>query len=169
MLVSVGQAVPRRCFVGVFKFMITIALIGCSKTKADAGPSGYLPAQELYSSDLFAKRVEHVTKRNLPWYILSAKCGLLSPTVQIRPYNTVMTDLSNIEVAEWHLGVANRLMTELWYEFNAPRLSDVTVEIHAGAKYCEPLGTILQNFKISVCRPVQGLGIGRQLKFYRAL
>jgi hypothetical protein len=148
--------------------MITIALIGCSKTKADAGPSGYLPAQDLYSSDLFAKRVEHVTKRGLPWYILSAKCGLLSPTVQVRPYNTVITDLSDIEVAEWNLGVANQLMSELWYEFDAPKLSSVVVELHAGAKYCDPLGAILKMFGVKVVKPVASLGIGQQLAFYKS-
>lgn len=148
--------------------MITIALIGCSKTKADAGPSGYLPAQDLYSSDLFAKRVEHVKRRSLPWYILSAKCGLLSPTVQVRPYEKIITDLSDIEVAEWHLGVANQLMTELWYEFKEPKLSSVTVELHAGAKYCEPLGAILLMFGVKVVKPVASRGIGEQLAFYKS-
>jgi len=149
--------------------MITIALIGCSKSKANAGPIGYLPAREMYCSDLFEKRVKHVTKRDLPWYILSAKCGLLKPDVPVRPYNTVITDLCDIEVAEWHLGVANQLMSELWYEFDAPKLSSVTIELHAGEKYCEPLAILLKQFKLKVKRPVKGLGIGRQLEYYASV
>lgn len=145
-----------------------IALIGCSKTKTQAGPGGYAAARDLYGSDLFSKRVAHVENRDLPWYILSAKCGLLSPDCMVRPYDKVISDLSEIEVAEWHLGVANQLMSELFYDFRSPKLSSVTVELHAGQKYCEPLATILKLFKINVVLPVAGLGIGKQLEFYKA-
>ena len=148
--------------------MITIALVGCSKTKAVGHPSGYAAARDLYVSDLFSKRVDHVESRGLPWYILSAKCGLLKPSVQVRAYDKTISDLSGIEVAEWHLGVANQLMSELWYEFDAPKLSSVTVELHAGAKYCEPLGAILQMFGVKVVKPVASRGIGQQLAFYKS-
>lgn len=147
--------------------MIEIALIGCSKSKATCGPSGFIPARELYDSDLFRKRVAHVESRGLPWYVLSAKCGLLKPSTPIRPYNQVITDLSCLEVAEWHLGVANMLMTELFYEFGEPKLSSVKIELHAGSKYCEPLGTILKLFGVSVVKPVEHRGIGQQLAFYK--
>jgi hypothetical protein len=148
--------------------MVTIALVGCSKTKAVSDPSGYAVAKDLYVSDLFSKRVEHVEGRGLPWYILSAKCGLLKPTVQLRSYDKTIGDLSNIEVAEWHLGVANQLMSELWYEFRSPKLSSVSIEMHAGAKYCEPLGAILQMFGLKVIKPVAKRGIGQQLAFYKS-
>ena len=148
--------------------MLTIALVGCSKTKLASHPSGYAAARDLYVSDLFSKRVQHVESRKLPWYILSAKCGLLSPTVQVRPYDKTISELSDIEVAEWHLGVANQIMSELWYEFKSPKLSSVTVELHAGAKYCEPLGAILQMFGVKVYKPVASRGIGQQLAFYKS-
>lgn len=148
--------------------MITIAFVGCSKTKRLKMPhGGYCPARDLYVSDLFVKRVAHVERRGLPWYIISAKSRLLKPTVSVRNYNRVMDELSGIEIAEWHLGVANQLMTELWCEFNAPKLSDVTVELHAGAKYCEPLGAILSMFGVTITKPVASLGIGGQLAFYK--
>ena len=146
--------------------MITIALIGCSKTKCEATPTGYCAARDLYCSDLFEKRVGHVEQRGLPWYILSAKSGLLSPSAQVRPYNETLKDASSIEVAEWHLGVANQLMSELYYAFNAPKLLSVTVELHAGARYCEPLGAILRMFGVKVVKPVANRGIGQQLAYY---
>ena len=148
--------------------MLTIALVGCSKTKLASQPSGYAAARDLYVSDLFSKRVQHVESRSLPWYIISAKCGLLSPTEQVRPYDRTISELSDIEVAEWHLGVANQIMSELWYEFKSPKLSSVTVELHAGAKYCEPLGAILQMFGVKVYKPVASRGIGQQLAFYKS-
>jgi hypothetical protein len=146
--------------------MITIALIGCSKTKSVSNPSGYAAARDLYSSDLFAKRVAHIEDRGLPWYILSAKSGLLKPSVLLRSYNATLSELSSIEIAEWHLGVANQLMTELWYEFREPKLSTVTIELHAGAKYCEPLASILELLGVKVIKPVANLSIGKQLQFY---
>lgn len=149
--------------------MLTIALIGCSKTKAvQTNPSGFALARDLYDSDLFRKRVAHVEGRKLPWYILSAKSGLLKPTTMLRKYDTTLKDLSDIEVAEWHLGVANQLMTELWYEFNQPKLSALTIELHAGSKYCEPLASILGMFGIKVVKPVANRGIGKQLAYYSA-
>jgi hypothetical protein len=146
----------------------TIAFVGCSKTKSSLHSStGFFTARDLYTSDLFEKRVAHVESRDLPWYILSAKCGLLKPTTSIRPYDVTIDDVSEIEVAEWHIGVANQLMTDLVYDFDSPRLADVTIELHAGAKYCEPLASILKLFGVNVVKPVSSLGIGKQLAFYK--
>lgn len=143
---------------------ITIALIGCAKRKHVI--RDYARARDLYDSDLFRKRVAHVENRNLPWYILSAKSGLLSPTVQIRTYDKVITELSGLEIAEWHVGTANQLFTELYYTFDRTELSGITVELHAGKRYCEPLGAILKLFGVNVVKPVEGLGIGEQLAYY---
>lgn len=148
--------------------MVTIALIGCSKTKSVKTHDGYAVAKDLYASDLFTKRVTHVEGRNLPWYILSAKSGLIKPSLVLRKYDSTMAELSSIEIAEWHLGVANQLMTELYYEFDSPKLSSVAVELHAGAKYCEPLGALLQMFGVQVIKPVANRGIGQQLAFYKS-
>jgi hypothetical protein len=146
----------------------TIAFVGCSKTKSNIkSPTGFVTARDLYTSDLFAKRVAHVESRDLPWYILSAKCGLLKPTTPIRPYDVTIDDLSEIEAAEWNIGVANQLMTALVYDFDSPKLSDVTIELHAGAMYCEPLASILKMFGVNVVKPVSSLGIGKQLAFYK--
>jgi hypothetical protein len=149
--------------------MTTIALIGCSKTKAKPSLlSQYVEARNLYTGDLFTKRVKHVEARDLPWYILSAKSGLLKPSTDVRVYDQTMNDLSPLEIAEWHLGVANQLMSELWYEFNIDDPAKVTIEPHAGAKYCEPLGSILRLLGMTVVRPVEGMGIGKQKAFYTA-
>jgi hypothetical protein len=149
--------------------MITIALIGCSKTKKVRTPDGWDEARNVYDSDLFRKRVAHVESRRLPWYIISAKSALLKPTTPIKLYNRVLDELDEIEIAEWHLDVANMLMTELSNNFGKPRLSSVTIELHAGEKYCEPLGSILLMFGMNVTKPVANLGIGQQLAYYKSL
>lgn len=148
---------------------ITIALVGCSKTKQIVHPGGYAAARDLYTSDLFRKRVDHVESRGLPWYVVSAKSGLLKPTTLLRMYDKTMADLTEIERAEWHIGVANQLLTELFYEFAEPKLSTLTVELHAGAKYCEPLGAILELIGVKVITPVAGMEIGQQLAYYKSL
>lgn len=148
--------------------MITIALIGCSKTKSSNRDSGSIAARDLYASDLFCKRVEHVESRGLPWYILSAKRGLIRPSDLLSNYDCTITQMSAIDIAAWHLSVANQLMSELWYEFHQRQLSTISVEMHAGAKYCEPLGTILKTLGVEVIKPVANRGIGHQLAFYKS-
>lgn len=146
--------------------MPTIALIGCSKLKRDPGHKQFLPARDLYDSDLFRKRVAHVESRGLPWYVISAQGGVIAPDTPIRTYDKTMSDLTELEIAEWHVGIANQVFTELYYTFGEPALKDVTIELHAGKRYCEPLATILSLFGIKVVRPVASLGIGQQLAYY---
>lgn len=147
--------------------MMRIALIGCSKSKKVIGPADWVPAQELYTSDLFQNRVEHVTSRQLPWYILSAKSGVIAPTTMVRSYDQTLRDMSEFEVAEWHAGVVVQLLDKLYYDHKSPSLKAVTVEIHAGARYVQPLEQLLKVLGVRVELPVKGKGIGEQLAFYK--
>ena len=76
------------------------------------------------------------------------------------------------DVAAWHVGVAQRLIEELWEPFNLKesddflKPSELTIEIHAGADYCHPLTEILAAVGIKVELPLKGLGIGEQLAWY---
>ncbi len=146
--------------------MTTIALIACSKSKKVIGPADWVPAQELYTSDLFQKRVGHVTSRQLPWYILSAKSGVIAPTTMVRSYDQTLRDMSEFEIAEWHAGVVVQLLDKLCYDHRQPSLKTVTFEIHAGSKYVQPLEKMLTLLGIKVVLPVKGLGIGEQLAYY---
>lgn len=148
--------------------MTLIALVGCSKTKRFLRHNQWEAAWNVYDSDLFQKRMAYVESRKLPWYIISARSGLTKPDTPIRTYDETLSVMTEIAIAEWHIGVANRLMFELWYEFNAPKLKTVTVEIHAGKKYSEPLASILKMFGIKVVKPVANMGIGEQLAYYKS-
>jgi hypothetical protein len=147
--------------------VVRIALVGCSKTKMNLSAGRHVEARDLYVSELFKLRRSHVEGRMLPWYILSAKSGLLNPATLVRTYDQPLANLEGVALAEWHIDVANTLMTELVYTFGSSKLSTVTVEFHAGSRYCEPLASVLKLFGIKVERPVAGLGIGQQLAHYR--
>jgi hypothetical protein len=147
---------------------MTVALIGCAKKKRTLNPfEPMILARELYCSDLFKKRVEHVESRSLPGYILSAKSGCVAPSTPMRIYDHTMSDkIDQIDVSAWHVGVVNQLIDLLYYEQNIRDLRTVSVEIHAGRSYCDPLKSILELVGFEVFTPVAGLGIGEQLGYY---
>ena len=143
------------------------ALVGCSKKKNTTNQfEPMIAARELYCSDLFHKRVQHVESRNLPWFIISAKSGCINPRTPLRVYDHTMLDKEQIDVAAWHVGAAGQFINELYYDWDIRDLRTVAVEIHAGKGYCEPLAEILKLVGVEVILPVKGLGIGEQLAYY---
>lgn len=143
------------------------AIVGCSKMKATPEPfDPWIPARELYISDLFKKRVAHVESRSIPWFVVSAKSGLVTPGTPLRPYDETLSEKDPIDVAAWHLSVASRLIDELYYSWEIKDFKSIEVEIHAGSRYSQPLDKILEMFGAKVTKPVAGMGIGEQLAYY---
>lgn len=138
------------------------AFIGCSAKKI-AGHLGTWPS-ELYTSQLFKARLEYVRSRGLPWYVMSAKYGLVGNEEMVRPYDMTLNQWSKPDLAAWHLSIAFRLLNDLCDD-DDPR--DITIELHAGKAYCEPVATHLRAVGFKVERPLQGLGIGEQLAWYK--
>ena len=153
-----------------------LMLIGCTKHKHDAGynpqTGGRVVPEQLYKSALFSKRLDYAEERGLRWAVLSAKYGVWFPNIALKPYDKTFAEMHAADVAAWHVGVAMRLIEELWEPFNlkesndALKPSELTIEIHAGADYCHPLAEILQAIGIKVELPLKGLGIGEQLAWY---
>jgi hypothetical protein len=150
---------------------VRIVLIGCGKLKnyrCDKAREGRVLPAELYSSELFRKRVAYARHLKLPWYVASAKYGLWSPDVAIDPrengeiYNTAMEDLTASQKAVWHAQMAHSIGKLL----NGKDPSELTVEIHTGRKYAHPLVEMLQLMKIKVEMPVDGLSTGYLLEWY---
>ena len=146
----------------------TFALIGCSKKKKTTRDpfKDMIPARDLYTSDLFIKRVAHVEARGLPWMILSAKSGCITPRTPVRVYDHTIRDKEQIDLAAWAVGSANQLIDHLYYDHGIRDLRTVAVEIHAGRAYCDPLAGILKIVGCEVILPVRGMGIGKQLAHY---
>ena len=153
-----------------------LVLIGCSKTKKpvskDITRTNWVTPEQLYGSPLFSKRVKHATDRGLDWAVLSAKYGVWYPRTLLKPYDMTFSEMTPVDRVAWHVGVAKRLVEQLWEPYNLkvrdgpilPR--ELTIEIHAGADYCNPLADILRAVGINVELPCEGLGIGEQLAHY---
>jgi hypothetical protein len=59
----------------------TLYLVSCVSKKR-CTPA---PAREFYTSDWFLKARDYVERDGSPWFILSAKYGLVSPSQILRP------------------------------------------------------------------------------------
>lgn len=138
--------------------MSDIVLIGCVRGKL----AHRAPAQRLYTSPLFRKRQSYAARSGKPWFILSAKHGLLTPDELVEPYDMKLTDMDALGRAWWGLRVARELELKL-----CPRhvLQDLVVEIHAAAAYLQALDS-LEDAGARIEAPLAGLGIGQQLAWY---
>lgn len=73
----------------------TICIVSCTAHKRDMR----LPAENLYSSDLFYKSRRFAQANFDDWLILSAKHGLIKPDKMIDPYDQNLNSLSKMERA----------------------------------------------------------------------
>lgn len=65
-----------------------VTLISCTDSKVSDNPNKAFRAKDLYmASDYFEKMRAWAEARGNPWYIMSAKHGLLAPNEIIAPYN----------------------------------------------------------------------------------
>lgn len=137
-----------------------IAFVSCSAAKS---PEFSAAADERYRSQLFRARREYCELNGLQWFVLSAWFGLLKSAQMVRDYEATMTSKSRIDLVAWHIAVVKELVDQL-PDSADPRA--ITIELHAGRRYCHPLKAILEAVGFTVELPVQSLGIGQQLAFY---
>lgn len=163
-----------------------IALISCSKTKTyhrDSKRGGRVLPAELYSSELFRKRVAYIEQRGVEWFVLSARFGLWASDTERNPsdgseigcpsdepYSYRLGDLSPAEQTVWFTDVCHHVVEKLWLDdCDTPiHPSELTVEIHAGREYAETLKQLLEIVGVKVEWPMEGLGIGEQLAWYKS-
>ena len=112
-------------------------------------------AQSLYISPLFQKNLKYAKKLNADKiFILSAKYGLLDLNDEIEPYNMTLNEMSNKEIKVW----ADNVLVTLG---KVSQLDKDNFVFLAGNNYRKFLIAHLKNYEI----PLQGLGIGKQLKW----
>jgi hypothetical protein len=131
---------------------LRIGLVACAKTKL-AHPA---QAQDLYTSPLFRSAAWYCREVYDCWYILSAKHGVVPPSVELQPYDLTLTDLSPDERWAWGTSVTESLRRRHpgrheWY-------------LHAGGVYRKPIERRLDGY---VEVPLSGRMIGEQLHWYR--
>ena len=113
------------------------------------------PAKDLYASDLFRKTRALAEAQGWPWFILSAKYGIVDPEQVIEPYEKTLNSMRIAERRDWAEGCLAAL---------GPHLAGVkSVVFLAGAKYREFLNPALVSRGIEVHVPMEGLRIGEQL------
>lgn len=157
-----------------------LALLGCSKEKTyayDRRRGGRVLPEELYTSQLFKARLAHVKARGLSWAVLSARFGLWEPKGlrdprdggENKPYDLTMEDLDPAAKALWHAltayNIINRYVGAEEDQVAEPR--QLSIELHAGHRYIQPLANILKAVGVATCAPVAILGIGEQLAYYK--
>ena len=133
--------------------MRTIALISCGKSKR----SESAPAHQLYTGALFQKSLayaRHIKADAI--YILSAHYGLLDLAQEIAPYEKTLNGMSSGDVARWSDSVVAQLRSRA-------NLTTDRFVILAGVVYRSRLVPHLTNVEL----PLDGLGIGKQLKFLK--
>ena len=135
-----------------------LILVGCVKSKCGA-PSA---ARDLYDSPLWRCRRAYAERSGVPWYILSARHGLLAPETVIAPYDLALTDLRAADRRVWSRRVLDDLAAK------APALRGTTIEMHAGKAYADyGLKDGLHQAGAEVYRPLAHMaGIGAQCAWY---
>ena len=119
-------------------------LIACSQLKL----SRPAEAKTLYVGQAFKLARRLAERSGQPYLILSALHGLVDPSQVIEPYNLHLAKASKDYRAQWAQGVNAQL---------AHRGINRAVAL-AGAVY-------LDGLNIELDRPLQGLGIGQQLRY----
>jgi len=130
--------------------MPSIGLVACGKAKLDH-PA---PARDLYTGTLFRFARAYCERTYDTWYILSARHGLVLPEAVIAPYDQTLAGASRDARRRWATWVAD----QLWALGVEGRFY-----LHAGEDYADFLAPQLS----VVRRPLQGLGIGQQLHWYK--
>jgi hypothetical protein len=134
--------------------MNTLALVACVGQK-QTQPA---PARELYTSPWFKKACAYVESQGWPWLILSARYGLVKPEQVIEPYNLTLNRLSQKARGAW--------AEQVWQQLRFLVKDDPRVVILAG-RYYAGVGLHLGGAGYIVETPLEGLGIGQQLKWLK--
>lgn len=133
-----------------------IALIACSAKKLDRRA----PARELYRGTLFRYSVRYAeTVLQIPWYVLSAKWGLVAPDEELEPYDDTLRGAKKLSKRVWALDVAKSLDEP---GLNTPGQTWIML---AGRDYRDQLYPVLRG---TIEVPLRGLGIGQQVSVLKA-
>ncbi|MCY4037827.1 MAG: hypothetical protein OXF09_00005 [Hyphomicrobiales bacterium] len=137
--------------------MKCVFLIACVNKKK----TSKMPAAKLYVSDWFQKASRLVKATGHPWFILSAKHGLLDPDKTIDPYNQTLNGMPSGMRRAWAEKVKMQMETESKFH-----CADAVV-ILAGENYRENLMPYLEKRFANVTIPMKGLRIGEQLRWLK--
>ena len=136
----------------------TVLLVTCVKSKRST-PSA---AKDLYTSQLFLKQRAYAEAAGLPWFILSAKHGLVAPDEWLAPYERYLPDTPPSYRDAWGRWVVARL------ELLHGTLAGTTIEVHASDAYICAVEPPLRAAGAAIYAPLAGLALGERLQWYAA-
>jgi hypothetical protein len=157
---SEGRATNKQTDPGDGTVEPDLMLIGSVKGKLEW--ASRVAAKDLYVSALWRSRRKYAEQSGVPWYILSAKYGLVNPETRIAWYDVSLSDLPAAGRRAW----SQRIVDTLTARYAA--VERMVIEIHAGMDYVDfGLASGLAGAGMVVHRPLLGIPIGRHLAWYR--
>ncbi|MCP3938240.1 MAG: hypothetical protein GY708_23070 [Actinomycetia bacterium] len=136
-----------------------VVLVGCVKSKVDHPAQ----ARELYTSALFRKARTYAESSGVPWFILSAKHGLVAPSQVIEPYELHLSSTTRSDRVAW----GERVVADLASSLGG--IEGKTIEVHAGAAYVEAIRAGITAAAATLFEPLSGLTMGERLAWYPSL
>ena len=130
-----------------------VALIGCGKKKSSVP----CYAMDMYQGPLFKAKREYCEKKGIPFYIISAKFGLLRPRQLIEPYDVTLKRFTPEHRIKWGKKVVSQLERE-------GVLRGSKILVLAGKEYCEYINT-----QYNVVNPLKNLGLFKQVSALRKM
>lgn len=134
-----------------------LILVSCGKSKS----SQPAPARELYTSTRFREAKDYAERAQIPWFILSAKHGLVGPDDIVAPYDVALNQQPTAYRQRWGVTVIDALVRRF-----GP-LDGMRIEVHAGAVYTIPIRDLLASRGATVIEPLAGLQQGFRIRWYR--
>ena len=131
--------------------VMRVGLVACGKGRLGHGA----PARAFYNGSLFRKASGYAAARYDAWFVLSPMHHLVAPDHWVEPYDLSLRHLTRAEREAWADEVVRQLRER--------GLEEAEFFLHAGENYADPLGRRLGRTR----RPLRGLGIGRQLAWYK--
>lgn len=128
----------------------TVCLVSCVSAQREV-PG---PAKDLYQSDWFTKARRYVEAIGSPWFILSARHGLIGPDDVISPYEQTLNTMGVSARRAWADMVRDQMGKRM------PNASHIVVL--AGGRYREFLMNYLRRRSDAVDVPMLGLRGGEQ-------
>lgn len=135
--------------------MMKVGLISCASKKLTQAA----PAKDLYITDLFMKAQRYANANYDVYHILSALHGLVDPIKITEPYDVTLNDMTPTERKAWATNAAEAIKQRY--------PAETEFYIHAGRHYRDHLIPLLEAAGHTVHVPLEGMGIGQQLSFYK--
>lgn len=132
-----------------------IGLMATARKKAHS-PA---PVTDFYQSPLFIKSLHYAERAYDRFYFYNAKDGLLFPDKIMKPYDVSIRTFTHRQRIVWGKHVIDSLSD---YE----DLNSVSLYLHGGRIYRNYLEPELIQAGIPFTVPLEGLSIGKQLRWY---